>query len=53
MHFKCNITKQNNINILKKIYNFRDAIFNRTTSMAAEIDRKAQQIDGKLIIVIW
>jgi hypothetical protein len=28
------------------ILHFRDALFNRTTSMAADLDRKAQQIDG-------
>ncbi len=27
-------------------FHFRDALFNRTTSMAADLDRKAQQIDG-------
>ena len=32
---------------------FRDAIFNRTTSMAAKVDRKAQKIDGKAKGYFW
>ena len=28
---------------------YRDALFNKTTSMAAELDQKATQVDGKSI----